>query len=390
MHTLVFDRTIVELPLRLNPVVVASLQLPTGVCSRARFKTDLIATYHPNVPSSTPGTAFLACAQDTLSTEQELSAAQPHARGTVWKKFSLPIKKTLLQSRQWFTQADSSPWLSGYGLRGAVTLSGTLQVCTVLRPSAPLTPPAPIEIRTEAAVGPRIAGFSLCYYGTTYPQLSSTGGQVINIDLQASTGWTTSARFVRTPENRPYVVVRYGFPGFEFIYSYANRPLQGWYNNGAIIQTYNNTSNTNAGDKPSYWASWAKIRGSTSWWCETKPQSYNPSTGTHTPLYRPYAVLFLYYDYGSVDIFDSSFDVSPTITPSLLQPDPGPDHEPGETVPLTLNGYIPFLLASSKWNPFLTEQEVTQKEELTSWPVKPHDELRRSACLPCRDDTTED
>lgn len=382
METIVLERHIVTTPLNLNPTVLLNSYRP-ATYHQARYKSNLLITYLPNVPATTAGQAWLSVQQLPIPGDATPAAGQLTVYTPIWRKCSLNVPKQLLNTRQWLRAGDGEHWLSTNNTQGTIVISVTLQACASLVSTAPLVEPErPLEIHTEAGVGPRLAGFSLCYYGEMYPMISSTGGQVINIDLSASTGWTTTALYVRTPENKDYVVVRYGFAGFTFRYNSANANLS-WRGNSDVIKTYSNTNNSSSGDKPNYFGSWAIIHGSTSWWCETRPDSYNPgnppsgSGNAYTPMYRPYCVLLLYYDYGNVRLFDpGTFSLLPDITPSVDQPVPGAACTVGKRQRLTLNGALHQLLSSAKWHPDVREQDKQLKRDLLSWETVRRDELR--------------
>lgn len=387
METLVLDKILVQAPCCLNPVLLLETFKYRGYCRQARYKTNLLITYTPAVSTETAGLTAVGVTEQPCTDIDMIARAGLHFVSAVWRKASINVSKGLLSSKDWVSYDDKAPWLSAANVRGKILLSCTIQACIVSSKVPLERPERLIDLNTTAIVGPRLAGFSLCYYGETYPMIAQYGGQVINIDLLKSRGWSTSARYVRTPENQPYIVVRYGWYTFAFVYN-SNSKIQGWYGNGDIMQTYDDSPNSNRGDKPHFFGSWAKIRGNTSWWCETRPDYFRVEGVADLHQYRPYAVLFLYYDYGDVDIFSSDFRISPEITPSMDIPDPGPSYRPGQNYRLTLNGFSPFLLGSAEWNPKLTVVEEKNKEQLIAWPTVRHDELRsRMNVVSCPDKT---
>lgn len=390
METIVIDKYPVALPCHLNPVRLLELFKGVGYVRQARFKTNLLITYHPNVPATTAGVTAFAVTRDQKTDADEIARSGDHVITAVWKKASLNVSKNKLNVQQWSQFDTQSYWLSSANVHGSITISGTIQAHTYRTPKELAMPEGLIEIDTRAIVGPRLAGFSLSFYASDYPQQNSTGGFCMNIDLQNSTGITTTARYIRTPEARPYIVVRYGWHRFSFTYNSQNKQIS-WKSNGSVIQSYDNSSSSNSGYKPDFWGSWAAIHGSTSWWCETIPDQYTPVGGTYTPLRRSYAVLFLYYDYGQFDIFATSFGLTPDVTPGVMQPYPGPTIKPGVTKKLTLNGFNPFLMASADWKPTLTDRESSNKKQLIAWPHRYLDELYALRDVEsCPDATVED
>lgn len=390
-ETIHIDQHMVTLPLHLNPAELLQ-QVKSGVkVGQAKFTSSLLIRYHPDVSATTPGQVrFSLCGAQT-NDSLIIAAGQPSTATPLWKTKTLLLSRRYLSTKEWYCPSDQCQWVCSDAVQSRFSITCTIKAVTVTNEKVEETqPPPPSLVKTHAVVGPRLAGFSLSYYGKDYPLTNPYGGQVINIDLARSKGRTTTARHVVTPEDKDYIVVRYGWNTFSYVYNSANQYIS-WSNNSHVIRTYDHPSHSNAGDPPSFWASWARLRGSTSWWCETQPIKYYPSGGTFTPLYRPYAILFLYYDYGDVDVFDPDFKLSPEVLPSACQPTLGPDLPEGNCILLTLNGMAPYLMASDEWNPDYNEQFMCLNKQLTDWPCdfgKQH--VNKTSYQPSYDETKEE
>lgn len=371
-----FNEAVIEGDLALNPVNLISLLKGSTTQQRAKFVTDVVIHYRPAVPTSTPGQVYLAYREQPAPPHFLPTACKPLYVGPVWKKGFLRIKRDLVAAQQWLTAGDTTPWLIVRGVKGNVTIT-----CTVLALQYSVIPPPPPEqledINTEAWAGPVLAGFSLVFYGADMPQ-TNAGGVCMTIDLRKGTGKMTTNLWIQTPETKPYLCVRYGtFPsGCTFTYNSDNQGIT-WKSYTHVLYSMS-TISSNLGYIPNYYASWAPIHGSASWWLETRAGGYRIE-GAGGNAWRPYNMLFLYYDYGDVNIFDSSFVPSVTILPSAEQPTPSPGFKPGEVQQLPLHVSKMPSLISRFWNLSMdplygSEVQLLKrldqlKEQVVSWPV---------------------
>lgn len=371
-----FNEAVITGDVSLNPVSLIATLKGSVTQQRAKFLTDVVIHYHPSVPASTPGQVYLAYREQPAPLDYLPVACKPLFVGPVWKKGFLRIKRDLVSAQQWLTLGDSTPWLLVRGAQGTITLT-----CTVLALQYSVIPPPLPEqledINTEAWAGPILAGLSLVFYGADMPQ-TNAGGVCMTIDFKKGTGVMTNNLYIRTPETKPYLCVRYGtFPsGCTFTYSSKNQGIS-WKSNSHVIYSMA-TISSNLGYIPNYYASWAAINGSASWWLETRAGSYRIE-GAGGNAWRPYNMLFLYYDYGDVDIFDSKFVPSVTILPSAEQPSPSPGFKPGEVQQLPLHVSKMPSLISKYWNLSMDPTYGTQvqlldrleelKQQIVSWPV---------------------
>lgn len=371
-----FNAAVISGDIELNPVNIITALKGSITQQRARFCTDLVVHYHPAVPSSTPGQVYLAFREQPAPLEYLPTACQPMYTGPVWRKGFLRIRKSLITPQEWLTANDPCPWLLVRGANGNVTITCTI---TALQYST-IPPPLPEQledINTEAWAGPVLAGFSLVFYGADMPQ-TNPGGVCMTVDLQKGTGIMTDNLYIRTPDNQPYLCVRYGtFPsGCTFRYDTTNQGIT-WKSNTHVLYSMQ-TITSNLGYLPTYYASWAAIHGSTSWWVETRAGEYRIE-GAGGNAWRPYNMLYLYYDYGNVNIFDPNFVPSVTILPSAEQPTPTPGFKPGEVQQLPLHVSKLSSLISKWWNlsmdpTYGTEEQLLVrlddlKQQIITWPV---------------------
>jgi len=371
---LVCDRLVVsELPVVLDPYVLANALTRLRWCSEAKFTSSICVRYTPNVPSNTPGQAILACSVKKLTDFSEANAAACKVIFPVWKSASLVIPKDMLKFETWSRGDAPTLWLSGIDIKGIVDITCTVQ-CAVHYQFSPIPPPPTTAdivstINTKCYVGPVLAGFSLVCCMPRYEGTSWNGvGQSINMDLKRGTGLTTGNKWIRTPERLDYVAVRYGF-GSDFSYSYnASNGNYAWKSYTHVIWKYQEQDAVTGAAGVSYYGSWRPIKGSTSWWAEL-----NPTTNTTYQNSYPCAQLILYYEFPGVDIFDANFVPSFRVHPGTCIPDP-----PGEAISnanqrLPLNTSRLQSLWNPAWLPVLDDAAAVRftdaREALTSWPT---------------------
>lgn len=370
---LVCDRLIVdELPFKLDPLHIATRLLPANSCGEATFASSVIVRYTPNVSSETPGQTVLAVFTRGVSTVREAHAAACKVISPIWKSSSLVIPKDLLRFEDWSRSSQPSLWLSCVNPLGTVDISCTIKCAVQFK----LTPTPTLEERistltTKCFLGPVLSGFS--FIGCMPSKVSATwggNGNVININLKNGTGITTGNRWIRTPETRDYVAVRYGF-GNSFGYSYtsANQKYS-WQSFSYVLSKYTNAVPAPGSADVYFTGSWRPIKGSTSWWAEINPTK-ETSTG---PYYHPCAQLILYYEYPGINVFSPDFTPSIRVRPGDMLPCPPGTMLPNLEQNLPLNHSRLQIAWNAGWKPQLTNSpfavEMFQeaKEDFTAWP----------------------
>lgn len=381
------DRIVVErlilpsLPFELNPLRIAKELLAQQSATQARFLTSITARYTPNVSASTPGQTILCASQEPAGNYNKAASAACKVIRPVWKGFALVIPKDLLSFESWSRAGTPHLWLSAIGAEGTVDISCTIRAVSQPLISLPLTPDEKlVRISTQAYVGPILAGFSLVGGLPYSPQPSWTGiGQVINVDLMDATGTTTSTRYVRTPENRNYVAVLYGFGStMDYVLNSSNKPYR-WKSWNDVLWDYDFQSNDswyNTG--VAYVGTWRPIVGNTSWWLEANARKTEVVLGgTRVTWYYPLAHLILYYYFPGVDIFADDFTPTLTAHPGDAIPCPPGNAEANKLQMLPLATHRLVSLWNASWNPVLdsivagTQQRYVlakYKQGITEWP----------------------
>lgn len=376
---LVCDRLILpELPFKLDPLLIANLLIPANLCGEATFASSVTVRYTPNVSSETPGQTVLAVFTRGITSVREAHAAACKVISPIWKGTSLVIPKDLLRFEDWSRSAQPSLWLSCVNVQGTVDISCTIKCAVQFK----LTPTPNFEERlitlnTKCYLGPVLAGFSLVGCMPLWQGGSWSGnGRVININLQDGTGITTGHRYIRTPEARNYVAVRYGFgSAFTYTYTSANKNYS-WKSYSSVVSEYTTASAISGTADVSYYGSWRPIKGSTSWWAEINPSSTNVGSGSSAvPYYYSCAQLILYYEYPGIDIFSTDFAPHIRVHPGDILPCPAGIMSPNKEQKLPLNQSRLQMTWDPRWKPILTHPSLLvamfekAKEAFTDWPI---------------------
>jgi len=369
----------------LNPLLIVDAITDAKWCSEASFVTSITVRYTPNVSSDTPGQVVLAASKQPTSTPAAAYASACKVIGPVWKSLHLVIPKEILNFQRWTRENDPHMWLSCVGVAGSVDISCTIRCATHLHLTKSILPSLTDRVSkldTACYLGPILAGFS--YIGLMVRDVQSIAsfywpgnGQVININLKDGTGITTGHRYIRTPENRHYVAVRYGFgSSFNYAYSSSNASYE-WKSWKDTLASYTMKDSLSYAAPVSYYGSWRPIKGSTSWWAEINPKYTRVTEGT--PLathdyYHPCTQLILYYEYPGVNIFASDFKPSIQVTPGSDLPCFSGNAAPNKTQMLPLNVSLLQTAWSPHWNPNLQiERQLSlfedARDKFSAWPV---------------------
>lgn len=375
---LVCDRLIIhELPLKLDPLQIATQLLPANSCGEATFVSSVTVRYTPNVSSETPGQTVLAVFTRGISTVREAHAAACKVISPVWKGASLVIPKDLLRFEDWSRSTQPSLWLSCVNVQGIVDVSCTIK-CVV---QFTLNPMRRVEdslttINTNCYLGPVLAGFS---FTGSMPAIQfgtwSGGGNTININLKDGSGKTTSNRYIRTPESRDYVAVRYAIGSADYVYTTANKKYS-WKSYSYVLSKYTTSSPAPGSADVFFTGSWRPIKGSTSWWAEVNAKKQSiVSGGTTKTEYLPCSQLILYYEYPGVDIFSPDFAPAIRVHPGDLLPCPAGNMSPNQEQTLPLNHSRLQMAWNAGWKPVLTNSPLAvemfenAKKEFVAWPT---------------------
>lgn len=371
----------------LNPLLIIRALTRSRWCSEAAFLTSVTVRYTPNVSSATPGEVILAASKAPTSTPAAAYASACKTIGPVWKSLHLVIPKELLNLQRWTREDDAHIWLSCVGAVGTVDLSCTLRCATQLHLPNTVLPSLTERVSkldTSCYLGPILAGFS--YIGLMVSDAQSIAsfywpgnGQVINVNLKDGKGVTTGNRYIRTPENRNYVAVRYGFgSSFNYVYSSANTNYS-WNSWKDTLASYTTKDKLSYAVQVSYYGSWRPIKGSTSWWAEINPkytgvyENVNNSMVLHN-YYHPCTQLILYYEYPDTNIFSPDFKPSIQVTPGSDLPCFPGAATPNKTQMLPLNVSLLQAAWSPHWNPNLQMENQLSlfedaRDKFTAWPV---------------------
>lgn len=371
---IVCDRLIIpELPFKLDPYLILNALAPGKHCGLATFVSSVTVRYTPNVSSETPGQTVLAASTRGINSVREAHAAACKVISPIWKGASLVIPRDLLRFEDWSRNAQSSLWLSCVNVQGTVDISCTIKCAVQFKlPTTPTITDRLTSLNTQCYLGPVLAGFSLV---GSMPQIESGtwsgAGNVINIDLKDGTGKTTGNRYIRTPEKRNYVAVRYGIGSVEYVYTTANKNYS-WNDYPDVVSKYISADPASGSANVFYTGSWRPIKGSTSWWAEVNTRKH--TTGGVTRSY-PCAQLILYYEYPGVDIFSPKFTPAIRVHPGDLLPCPSGNMSPNQEQKLPLNQSRLQVAWNTAWNPVLTNSPLlaelfeNAKKEFTAWPV---------------------
>lgn len=377
----------------LHPLTIIDALTNARWCSEATFATSVTVRYTPNVSSDTPGQVILAVSRGVTTTPAAAYASACKAIAPVWKSLHLVVPKELLNFQRWTREQSSHLWLSCLGVAGSVDISCTIRCVTQLqlpRTVLPSLTDRVSRLETNCYLGPILAGFS--YVGLMVNSAQSIAsfywpgnGQVININLKNGEGVTTGNRFIRTPENRNYVAVRYGFgSSFDYVYTSANKQYD-WKTWKDTLSSYTAKSDLAYAVPVSYYGSWRPIKGSTTWWAEINPKSTRVSEGQPSTIhtyYHPCTQLILYYEYPGVDIFAPKFKPSIEVTPGDDLPCFSGTAVPNKTQKLPLHVSFLQTVWSPYWNPNLKlpgqlSLFEAAREELTAWPVNCGSQITR-------------
>lgn len=379
------DACVVTLPLKLSAVSIANHLSPRSPQAQGRFLTAVQVRYQPNVSTETAGLVALGLTTTEDADLHTISANYPNYIGPVWKPASLQLPKERINLQDWAPLGAPSLYLVGHNVNGHVTITCTIQL--TLAVTWPL-PPAPVdplkslpELDTQAYVGPVLEGFSLvcCAPTTLQPEWGGVG-QVINIDMTRARGHTTTSTYgLATPNNRPYIAVRYGFgSSFEYRYNTANSAYS-WKSNTQVVYSYTNKDASTSALAIKYYASWRPIQGSTEWWCDVRPSKQQFVLGGNTfNWYVPMTQLVLYYYFPEVDVFDTAFTPGVRCVPASVLPCPPGDAIANKPQLVPLNMGRNQQLWSWWWQPDfgadtagkeLQYRFTEAKYALTKWPV---------------------
>lgn len=369
----------------LHPLTIIDALTTAAWCSEATFVTSITVRYTPNVSSDTPGQVVIAAARAVSTTHAAAFASSCKAIAPVWKSLHLVIPKEILNFQRWTREQSPHLWLSCLGVAGTVDISCTIRCATHLQLPQTVLPSLTDRVsrlETNCYLGPILAGFS--YIGLMVNPGQSVApfhwpgnGQVININLKNGDGVTTGHRYIRTPENRNYVAVRYGFgSSFNYAYSSANNSYS-WSSWRDTLATYTTKDSLSYAVPVSYYGSWRPVKGSTSWWAEINPKYTRVAEGspmTTHDYYHPCTQLILYYEYPGVDIFAPDFKPSIKVTPGTDLPCFSGAAVPNRTQNLPLNVSLLQAVWSPHWNPDLQQPNQlslfdSAREKLLAWPV---------------------
>lgn len=263
-----------------------------------------------------------------------------------------------------------------------VDISCTLKCASQFKLPLPPQPPSLEDrlttVNTHCYFGPILAGFSLV---GCMPQFDTANvwkgvGSVININLRDGSGVTTGNRYIRTPEQKNYVAVRYGFgSNFNYTYSTSNKSYS-WKSNSNVVEKYTTRTDPSETAPVSYWGSWRPVKGSTSWWAEINPTSQSGMiNGVYTTIFYPCAQLIMYYEYPGVDIFSTTFRPYINIEPGNKLPCPSGTMVPNKLQSLPLNHSLLQVVWNPAWrpqlddHPWVTNMFETSKTEFEAWPI---------------------
>lgn len=380
---LVCDRLVLhEFPFKLDPLLIANQLAPANWSGEATFVTAITVRYTPNVSSDTPGQVVLAAFTHGVTTVRDAHAAACKVISPVWKTAVLVIPKDLLRFENWSRSAQPSLWLSAVDVKGMVDISCTLRCASQFKLPPPPQPPSLedrlTDVRTRCYFGPILAGFSFVgcmpYFQTG--NLWGGSGSVININLRDGSGVSTGNRYIRTPENKNYVAVRYGFgSNFDYVYTSANQNYS-WKSSSNVVEKYTSRSDPSGTASVSYTGSWRPIKGNTSWWAEINPHYKNGMlNGVNTTTYYPCSQLIMYYEYPGVNIFSTTFRPHIDIEPGDNLPCPAGTKVPNKLQSLPLNHSLLQVAWNPAWRPYLNDfpwvvdMFETAKQEFEAWPT---------------------
>lgn len=208
----------------LHPIVTASYN-NEGLYSQARYHTDLVITYHPTIGLATPGQVMFGVSRESSSaTPSSIAAMSPQSTTAVWRRATIVVKKTYLNTQKWLRLDDPCAyfvyWWSTPSPPGYFTFTATIKSVNPYMSLLPITP-EPVEwpvASLRGQIGPALykVGFWLCQAraaGGNY--LLSTGALAIacgGIPGHSSLGVISSEAFTN-PNNAASANFEKIYPG---------------------------------------------------------------------------------------------------------------------------------------------------------------------------------
>lgn len=202
----------------LHPLVIASYQ-NEGVYSQARYHTDLVITYHPIVGMDQPGQVMFGVTRDGGSpSPQSIAALSPKATTACWKRATIVIQKSFLNTQKWLRMRDACAyllyWWSTPTPPGYFTFTCTIKAVNPYRDSLPPTPePVDWPVTTvRGQQGPCLYkhGFMLCPARAGGVSLVSNGAWAVCVGGMYNSGFLKSYTDPTNPACPNFEVL---FPG---------------------------------------------------------------------------------------------------------------------------------------------------------------------------------
>lgn len=373
-----YDRVVVEPPLRLNPVTLATLLSRRHAALSGKFLTNVTVRYNPSVSTETAGTVAFGLSRLPDTTLQQISALSPNYVGSVWKPATLNIEKSLLNTQDWLTSRSASLYLVAHNSQGTFTITCTIRLLVTQSDKAYYTydeyEQLPL-LTTSCYVGPRLEGFSLACGAPDNLKTYNGNGVVINVDMTRATARTTRSSYgLLTPSSKTYLGVVFSLTGhYRWTFDSANRSMR-WINSNHTLWSFNAQSPpTGAMDADDRGSSRVVI-GSTAPWCWIESlYEYVNLSGTNFKFWYPYAVLVLYYYYPGVNIQNPDFRPSLRVHTRSLLPSPPGNAQPDKEQEVPLFMALMQALWSAYWHPDLDPLQKLQftaaKRALEDWPT---------------------
>lgn len=385
----VVDRMILrDFPYALNPAKIVNDLTGQQWSREATFLTSLVVRYTPGVSSETPGTTYLAICSRPSTELPVLAAAEPKIVTPVWKGAAMVVGKEQLNPQRFVVEDSKWLYLNQHNSRGTVDISCTILTTTfvyqhTINPASALS-----TLNTRCFVGPTLAGFSLVMCMPKYPQPQWKGrGYTMNFDLRSGRGITSNNLYIKTPANRDYVVIKIGSAGVYDEYYPDGQSRPPFRNYKEFLWEYDNSGATDSdGMQPEHFGVWAPIHGSDSWWADVRPRFQDFNLGGFVyKWYYPFTLLYLYYEYPGVDVFDARFE--PSILCELGEeiPYPSAGAQPNRQNRVPLGNSLTQCLWSAIWGPMFDDptEGIEQLDELTAaknqlitWPVYKNNNTR--------------
>lgn len=359
----------------LNPVRLVHALSRRHDVTLGKFRTNLLIRYLPNVSTETAGSVAFAASPTPHSTLSAIAALQPSYTGPVWRPATLNVPKTLLNTQSWLAADSESFYLAAAGHKGTFTITVTLSLTTTTIVRSPLYELTTLDL--HAYVGPRLEGFSLAFVGPENVARWRGGGIVMNVDLTRGLGRSKdiSQGFV-TPDNKPYVAVRFGTTG-AYTFTVNSQNSNYFWNEVQMLDHYVNLPAPPGAITGLYFGTWRPIHGSTDYWARVQSKAYSvlvdANYGPRIDTYYTYGILILYYSYPNVDIFSETFSPFVPATHGNKVPNPSGNVNAHKEATLSpLRGVIPTLW-SPYWlplqNPTILDQLARSKDALMDWPI---------------------